>query len=143
MLISRNGIELIKRFEGCKLTAYKCPAGKLTIGYGHTGYDVTEGLTISQEDANDLLFDDVVCFENGVNNLVKGLDLSQGMFDALVCFAYNVGLTNLKKSTLLKLLKDGKVLEASEEFVKWNKSNGKVLDGLTKRRAAEADLFLS
>ena len=143
MLISRNGIELIKRFEGCKLTAYKCPAGKLTIGYGHTGYDVTEGLTISQEDANDLLFDDVLCFENGVNNLVEGLDLSQGMFDALVCFAYNVGLTNLKKSTLLKLLKDGKVLEASEEFVKWNKSNGKVLDGLTKRRAAEADLFLS
>lgn len=143
MLISRNGIELIKRFEGCKLTAYKCPAGKLTIGYGHTGDDVTEGLTISQEDANDLLFDDVLCFENGVNNLVEGLDLSQGMFDALVCFAYNVGLTNLKKSTLLKLLKDGKVLEASEEFVKWNKSNGKVLDGLTKRRAAEADLFLS
>lgn len=143
MLISRNGIELIKRFEGCKLTAYKCPAGKLTIGYGHTGDDVTEGLTISQEDANDLLFDDVLCFENGVNNLVKGLDLSQGMFDALVCFAYNVGLDNLKKSTLLKLLKDGKVLEASEEFVKWNKSNGKVLDGLTKRRAAEADLFLS
>lgn len=143
MLISRNGIELIKRFEGCKLTAYRCPAGKLTIGYGHTGDDVTEGLTISQEDANDLLFDDVLCFENGVNNLVKGLDLSQGMFDALVCFAYNVGLDNLKKSTLLKLLKDGKVLEASEEFVKWNKSNGKVLDGLTKRRAAEADLFLS
>lgn len=143
MLISRNGIELIKRFEGCKLTAYKCPAGKLTVGYGHTGDDVTEGLTISQEDANDLLFDDVLCFENGVNNLVKGLDLSQGMFDALVCFAYNVGLDNLKKSTLLKLLKDGKVLEASEEFVKWNKSNGKVLDGLTKRRAAEADLFLS
>lgn len=143
MLISRNGIELIKRFEGCKLTAYRCPAGKLTIGYGHTGDDVTEGLTISQEDANDLLFDDVLCFENGVNNLVEGLDLSQGMFDALVCFAYNVGLTNLKKSTLLKLLKEGKVLEASEEFVKWNKSNGKVLDGLTKRRAAEADLFLS
>ena len=143
MLISRNGIELIKRFEGCKLTAYKCPAGVLTIGYGHTGDDVTEGLTISQEDANDLLFDDVLCFENGVNNLVEGLDLSQGMFDALVCFAYNVGLTNLKKSTLLKLLKDGKVLEASEEFKKWNKSNGKVLDGLTKRRAAEADLFLS
>lgn len=143
MLISRNGIELIKRFEGCKLTAYKCPAGKLTIGYGHTGDDVTEGLTISQEDANDLLFDDVLCFENGVNNLVEGLDLSQGMFDALVCFAYNVGLDNLKKSTLLKLLKDGKVLEASEEFTKWNKSNGKVLDGLTKRRAAEADLFLS
>ena len=143
MLISRNGIELIKRFEGCKLTAYKCPAGVLTIGYGHTGDDVTEGLTISQEDANDLLFDDVICFENGVNNLVEGLDLSQGMFDALVCFAYNVGLTNLKKSTLLKLLKDGKVLEASEEFIKWNKSNGKVLDGLTKRRAAEADLFLS
>lgn len=143
MLISRNGIELIKRFEGCKLTAYRCPAGKLTIGYGHTGDDVTEGLTISQEDANDLLFDDVLCFENGVNNLVKGLDLSQGMFDALVCFAYNAGLDNLKKSTLLKLLKDGKVLEASEEFVKWNKSNGKVLDGLTKRRAAEADLFLS
>lgn len=143
MLISRNGIELIKRFEGCKLKAYKCPAGVLTIGYGHTGDDVTEGLTISQEDANDLLFDDVLCFENGVNNLVEGLDLSQGMFDALVCFAYNVGLTNLKKSTLLKLLKDGKVLEASEEFIKWNKSNGKVLDGLTKRRAAEADLFLS
>lgn len=143
MLISRNGIELIKHFEGCKLTAYRCPSGKLTIGYGHTGDDVTEGLTISQEDANDLLFDDVLCFENGVNNLVKGLDLSQGMFDALVCFAYNVGLDNLKKSTLLKLLKDGKLLEASEEFVKWNKSNGKVLDGLTKRRAAEADLFLS
>lgn len=143
MLISRNGIELIKRFEGCKLTAYKCPAGVLTIGYGHTGDDVTEGLTISQEDANDLLFDDVLCFENGVNNLVEGLDLSQGMFDALVCFAFNVGLGALKQSTLLKLLKDGKALEASNEFGKWNKSGGKVLDGLTKRRAAEADLFLS
>ncbi len=143
MNIGPKGIELIKEFEGCVLTAYKCQAGVLTIGYGHTGKDVTENLTISQEDANELLYDDLFVFETGVNKLTAELDITQGMFDALVSFAYNLGLHSLAQSTLLKLLKQNKVLEASNEFCRWNKVNGKESAGLSRRRAAEAELFLT
>ena len=143
MRISEAGVDLIKSFEGCKLEAYKCPAGIWTIGYGHTGSDVTSGLSIDEQEAESLLYDDLAQFENGVNKLTQELDITQGMFDALVCFAYNVGLGNLAKSTLLKLLKQNKVLEASEQFKVWNKSGGKELAGLTRRRNAEAELFLS
>lgn len=143
MRISEAGVDLIKSFEGCKLEAYKCPAGIWTIGYGHTGSGVTTGLSIDEQEAESLLYDDLVKFEDGVNKLTCELDITQGMFDALVCFAYNVGLDALARSTLLKLLKQNKVLEASEQFKVWNKSGGKVLAGLTRRRNAEAELFLS
>lgn len=143
MRISEAGVDLIKAFEGCKLESYKCPAGIWTIGYGHTGSDVTSGLSIDEQEAESLLYDDLAQFENGVNKLTQELDITQGMFDALVCFSYNVGLGNLAKSTLLKLLKQNKVLEASEQFKVWNKAGGKELAGLTRRRNAEAELFLS
>lgn len=143
MRISEAGVDLIKSFEGCKLESYKCPAGIWTIGYGHTGPSVTSGLSIDEQEAESLLYDDLVKFEDGVNKLTCELDITQGMFDALVCFAYNVGLDALARSTLLKLLKQNKVLEASEQFKRWNKANGKELAGLTRRRNAEAELFLS
>lgn len=143
MRISDAGVDLIKAFEGLKLEAYKCPAGIWTIGYGHTGVGVTSGLSIDEQEAESLLYDDLVKFEDGVNKLTCELDITQGMFDALVCFAYNVGLGNLAKSTLLKLLKQNKVLEASEQFKVWNKAGSKELAGLTRRRNAEAELFLS
>lgn len=143
MRISEAGVDLIKSFEGCKLKSYKCPAGIWTIGYGHTGSGVTSGLSIDEQEAESLLYDDLVKFEDGVNKLTQELDITQGMFDALVCFAYNVGLDALARSTLLKLLKQNKVLEASEQFKRWNKANGKELAGLTRRRNAEAELFLS
>lgn len=143
MRISEAGVDLIKAFEGCKLESYKCPAGIWTIGYGHTGPNVTSGLSIDEQEAESLLYDDLVKFEDGVNKLTCELDITQGMFDALVCFAYNVGLDALARSTLLKLLKQNKVLEASEQFKRWNKANGKELAGLTRRRNAEAELFLS
>lgn len=143
MRISEAGVDLIKSFEGCKLESYKCPAGIWTIGYGHTGSGVTSGLIIDEQEAESLLYDDLVKFEDGVNKLTCELDITQGMFDALVCFAYNVGLDALARSTLLKLLKQNKVLEASEQFKRWNKANGKELAGLTRRRNAEAELFLS
>lgn len=143
MRISEAGVNLIKSFEGCKLEVYKCPAGIWTIGYGHTGPDVTSGLSIDEQEAESLLYDDLAQFENGVNKLTCELDITQGMFDALVCFAYNVGLDALARSTLLKLLKQNKVLEASEHFKRWNKAGGQELAGLTRRRNAEAELFLS
>lgn len=147
MRISEAGVDLIKAFEGLKLEAYQDSVGVWTIGYGHTGpvngEKITAGLTITEQDAEELFYNDIAKFEDGVNKLTQELDITQGMFDALVCFAYNVGLDALARSTLLKLLKQNKVLEASEQFKRWNKANGKELAGLTRRRNAEAELFLS
>jgi lysozyme len=138
--ISRNGIELIKHFEGCELTAYKCPADVWTVGYGHTGSDVLPRMVITKEKANQLLARDVERFEHGVNLRAK-VDLNQGQFDALVSFAYNLGLGALERSTLLKLVNAGRFDAAAGEFGKWVKAGGKVLDGLVRRRKAEAHLF--
>ena len=141
MDISQNGIDLIKRFEGCRLTAYKCPANVLTIGYGHTGQDVKQGLTITQEQAEKLLKSDLTVHCNNVSKLVK-VPLNQNQFDALVSFEYNIGYGNLSRSTLLALLNQKKYKEASEEFKKWKYAGGKVLAGLVKRREAEKELFI-
>lgn len=141
MDISQNGIDLIKRFEGCRLTAYKCPANVWTIGYGHTGSDVKQGLTITQEQAEKLLKSDLVVHCNNVSKLVK-VPLNQNQFDALVSFEYNLGYGNLSRSTLLALINQKKFKEASEEFKKWKCAGGKVLAGLVKRREAEKELFI-
>jgi len=139
--ISANGLALIKHFEGCKIKAYKCPAGIWTIGYGSTGSHVTEGKFITQQEAENLLLDDLHRFEIGVDGL--GLSLSQCKFDALVSFAFNLGLNSLKNSTLLKKIRAGKPdSEVALEFLKWNKAGGQVLQGLVKRRKAESELFL-
>mgnify|MGYP000930758996 CR=1 FL=1 len=137
---SSNGIKLIKQFEGCKLTSYKCPSGVWTIGYGHTS-GVKKGQKISQAQADKFLKSDLKTFENAVNSAVK-VPLNQNQFDALVSFAYNCGSGALKMSTLLKELNKKNYAGAAKEFLKWNKSNGKVLNGLVKRRAAEKELFL-
>lgn len=139
MKTSQNGINLIKQFEGCKLTAYKCPAGVWTIGYGHTK-GVKKGQKITKEQAVNFLQDDLKTFENGVKKAVK-IDLNQNQFDSLVSFTYNVGLGAFRTSTLLKKLNNKDYTGAAAEFQRWNKANGKVLNGLIRRRTAEAKLF--
>lgn len=139
MQTSKKGINLIKQFEGCRLTAYKCPSGVYTIGYGHTK-GVTKGQKISQERANSLLGQDIKEYENAVNRLVSA-PLNQNQFDALVSFCFNCGVGAFKTSTLRKKLNAKDYKGAANEFPRWNKGGGKVLKGLVKRRAAEQKLF--
>lgn len=140
MQTSNKGIALIKGFEGLRLKAYKCSAGVWTIGYGHTK-GVREGQTITEEQAESLLREDLRTFEVGVSSLVT-VFLHQCQFDALVSFAFNVGLQALKTSTLLRRLNNREPAErVAAEFLRWNKAGGKVLAGLTRRRQAEADMF--
>lgn len=143
MHISDKGLDLIKRFEGFRDTAYLCPAGVWTIGYGHT-QDVKEGDTITQDKAEELLREEVAAkYEPIVVSNTNGLELTQGQFDALVSFVYNVGAYNFETSHLLSQLKAGDIEGAAAQFERWNRAGGKVLDGLTARRAAERELFLS
>jgi lysozyme len=139
MKMSQKGMDLIKEFEGFKAWAYLCPAGVWTIGYGTTR-NVKKGQTVTPSQAMALLVEDVKKFENDVNNYVK-VPLTQNQFDALVCFAYNVGSGNLKTSTLLKLVNTKDFAGAAAQFVRWNKADGRTLAGLTRRREAEAKLF--
>ena len=141
MKTSLKGIALIKEYEGLRLGAYLCSAGVLTIGYGHTG-GVKEGDLITEQKAEQLLQDDLKKFENGVLRLVR-VPLTQNQFDALVSFAFNLGVWNLGKSTLLKMLNDRDYKGAASQFIRWNKAAGKELAGLTRRRIAESELFLS
>lgn len=141
MKISQAGLDLIKEFEGFEPEAYLCPAGIWTIGYGHTG-DVSEGQTVTEEEAEELLRQDVAFAEDAVTDYVEG-DLTQGQFDALVCFVFNIGAGAFRDSTLLRLLNQGDNEGAAEQFLRWNKAGGKVLSGLTRRREAERELFLS
>ena len=138
--MSDKGLALTAVSEGLYLTAYLCPAGVWTIGYGHTK-GVKKGDKSTKEQAMTFLREDVYDSEKAVNRLVK-VPLSQGQFDALVDFVFNLGAGAFEKSTLLKLLNAGKYEDARNEFAKWNKAGGKVLDGLSKRRKAEADMFV-
>lgn len=140
MKLSEAGFELIKRFEGCKLTSYHDLVGVLTIGYGHTGRDVHEGQTITQAQADDLLWRDVRAAENCVNAEVK-VDLTQSEFDALVSFTFNLGCGRLRSSTLLRKLNDSDFDGAAAEFKRWDRAGGQVVAGLTRRREAEAEMF--
>lgn len=143
-ITSKNGLELIKKYEGLRLDAYKDTAGILTIGYGHTK-TVKPGMIINKEMAELLLKIDVMDAENAVRDLVN-IELNQNQFDALVSFVFNIGRGNFKRSTLLKRLNENKILEAGEEFMKWTKARQpgglKELPGLVKRRAEEKTLFL-
>ena len=133
-------IPLIKEFEGCKLKAYKCPADIWTIGYGHTD-GVKEGDEITQQEADRLLANDVELFTTGVQRLVHS-DINRNQLGALVSFSFNVGLGNLRHSTLLRMVNAGDFLGAANEFARWNKAGGKILSGLVRRREAERQLFL-
>ena len=139
MNIGQKGIDLIKHFEGCELNAYKCPAGVWTIGYGHIK-GVSEGMSITQEQAEQMLLDELKEYENYINELVV-VDLSQNQFDALVSWVYNLGPANLKSSTLLKVLNSGDYAGVPDQIERWNKAGGKVLEGLIRRRLAESSLF--
>ncbi len=140
MKTGQHGIDLIKKYESCKLTAYKCPAGVWTIGYGHT-QGVKQGDKIDQNQADKFLGDDLKESENDINAACRK-ELTQWQFDALVSFVFNVGYGAFRSSTLLKYINMGKFTQAALEFAKWNRSNGKVLDGLTKRRESERLLFV-
>jgi lysozyme len=139
MVTSDAGIELIKKYEGCRLRAYCCPAGIPTIGYGHTG-SVSVGQTITQDEAEKLLRVDLISREKAVERFVD-VPLTQGQFDALVSFVYNVGEGAFARSTLLKKLNAGDYAGAALEFRAWTQGGGKVLPGLIARRQAETELF--
>ncbi|MEA3641301.1 MAG: lysozyme [Lamprobacter sp.] len=139
--ISQTGIDLIKRFEGLELQAYRDPVGIVTVGYGHTK-TARMGQQISEAEAESLLRQDLEQFERCVSESVKA-PLEQSHFDALVSFAFNVGCGALKRSTLLKKLNALDYPGAADELPRWNQAGGRVLRGLVRRRAAERDLFLS
>jgi len=150
MITSERGRALIQSFESCRLTAYKDGGGVTTIGWGTTGPDIHMGMVVTQDWADARFDSDLAKFERDVNSLVT-VPLTQGQFDALVSFAYNCGsdidedkrAEGLGDSTLLRLLNEGDYQGAHDEFHKWNKDNGKVIAGLTRRRLMEAALFES
>ena len=133
---------LIEKFEGLRLTAYQDMVGVWTIGYGHTGPDVKAGLTITQQQAEQLLINDLARFNNGVNALVT-VKINQNQFDALISFSYNLGLGSLQQSTLLRLLNAGNFQAAADQFPRWDRAGGKEVAGLLARRNAERALFLT
>lgn len=146
MKISQKGINLIKKFEGCQLRSYKCPADKWTIGYGSTGKHVKPNMVITKDEAEQLLLKDLVRFEKGVLLALDPHFPEQFEFDAMVSLAFNIGLGNFNKSTVVRKYKAGDKAASANAFDMWNKAkvNGKltVLSGLVKRRAAEKTLFL-
>jgi len=139
---NRQGLDIIQCYETLRLTAYLCPAGKWTIGWGHTGPDVYPGLTITADEADQLFQTDLARFETAVDELLA-VPVTGNQFSALVCFTYNVGEGDdgLAGSTLLRKLNAGDLDGAAREFPRWNRSKGRVLLGLTRRRASERALF--
>ena len=139
MNLGYKGTKILKFFEGCKLTAYQDSVGVWTIGYGHTK-GVYDGMTITQEEAEQMLLTELEEYEGYVEKYVT-VPLTQNQFDALVVWVYNLGPTNFRNSTLLKELNSGNYTAAGKEITRWNKAGGKVLAGLVRRREAEAKLF--
>jgi lysozyme len=140
MTPSPRCVELVKRFEGFRAKPYLCPAGVATTGYGHTEGVSLSDPPITRESATALLEKDLAVFASGVARLMTA-PVKQSQFDALVSFAYNVGLGNLQRSTLLKKVNSGDLASAAREFANWTKAKGVELPGLVKRRAAERALF--
>ena len=138
-MISEKGKSLIKDFEGFRTHAYQDSVGVWTIGYGHTK-GVTPDMIISTEQGEEMLADELKEYETYVETLVK-VPLHQYQYDALVSWVYNLGPTNLKSSTMLKVLNEGEYEKVPNEMRRWNKAGGKVLVGLVKRRDAEAAMF--
>jgi lysozyme len=143
MKISQAGIDLIRRFEGCKLKPYLCPAGYWTVGYGHVignGKTKPEKQLYTQEEVNELLRTDLVRFEQGVLRYCP-VHLTQFEFDSLVSFSFNLGLGVLQRSTLRRKILRQDRQAAAKEILKYNKAGGQVLKGLTRRREAEYRMF--
>jgi len=146
--LSQKGVDLIKQFEGLSLVPYVCAGGINTIGYGNTYYMNGKKVTlqdpkITQQQAEELLKNSLSTYEKAVDSFCRD-DISQSQFDALVSFCYNLGAGNLQKSTLIKKVNvNPNDVTIADEFMKWNKANGTVLKGLTRRRQAEANLYFS
>ena len=159
MKTGEAGIKLIKHFEGCHYKPYLCPANLWTIGYGHVLYPEQIRLKLadrknyelkkqdnrkwSQEEVDDLLRKDLLRFENGLRRLLPSVPLKQNQFDALVSFSFNLGLGTLQRSTVRSALLRGDEERAIDVLLKYRRAGGKILRGLERRRAAEADLFFS
>ena len=150
MVISDDAQALIKEFEGLRLDAYVCPAGKITIGYGHTGMGVKLGQKITVDEANRFFLEDLLKIAKQIEKKIK-TKLSADQFGAVVSLAYNVGPISICNSTLLKLINKNKMQEAAKEFLKWNKirklnEKGDIVmaesPGLSRRRCREMQLFL-
>lgn len=144
--VNQDGLNLIKEFEGFRRNAYLCPAGVWTIGYGSTFYPdgrrVQKGDVISNKEAEELLKITVNNFANDVDRLVT-VPINDNHFSALVSLAFNIGVYAFKNSTLRRVLNQGNYQEAARQFLRWDKAGGKTLAGLTRRRQAERNLFLS
>jgi len=137
--LNEAGLALLKKWEGCKLTSYKDVGGVWTIGYGHTR-TARPNQTITQDEADRLLREDVAVFADGVDKAVK-VPLTDNQFDALVVFAYNVGRGAFNNSTLLRKLNAGDYASVPSELMRWNKVKGQVVKGLTNRRSGEVELW--
>ena len=134
-------LPLVKRFEGLQLHAYLCPAGVLTIGYGHTGPDVHPGVVWTQHQADEALRRELAGFGERVDALVI-VPLQAHELAALASLAYNIGIGNFRSSTLLRKLNAGDRVGCAYQFLRWNRAAGRILRGLTIRRAAERALFV-
>ena len=139
MKASGNAINLIKTFEGCRYRAYDCPAGVCTIGYGHTE-GVYSGMTISQDDADRFLAQDIEKVEKAINQSIL-VKLNQNQFDALVSFVFNIGIQAFYRSTLLQKLNHGAFKVIPYEMNRWTNIHGKFSKGLQNRRNKEVALF--
>jgi len=146
MQMTMQGLALIKRFEGFRGKAYRDPVGVWTVGYGHTSMagppSVSDGLEVSRAEADTILHRDVESFARDVAAFVR-VTLAPAQFSALVSFAYNVGIGNFRSSSVLKAVNEGDFAAVPRRLQLWTKAGGHVLPGLVKRRAAEAELFVS
>ena len=140
MRTSPEGIALIKSFEGYSADAYKCPAGVWTVGWGSTGPNIVKGTKVTVGQAEALLANSLVKFEQAVTKYAGAAH--QNQFDAMVSLCYNIGPGNFAKSSVARLHKAGQYTGAASAFLLWNKAGGKILSGLVKRRKAERNLYL-
>jgi lysozyme len=141
MKINEAGKALIKRFEGLRLEAYRCPSGVLTIGFGSTGPHVKQGMVITPGEADRLLDKDLARFETGVTAMLCGVPTTENEFSAMVSLAFNIGLGNFATSTLLKRHKAGNKIGAASAFLSWVYAKKVKLKGLMARREAEKELY--
>lgn len=143
MKISTEGIALIKEFEGCRLQSYQCSAGVWTVGYGHTGKEVKKGMVISQQQADEWLIVDCNRVLQMLRDTIR-VPIRQNQLDALVSLGFNIGTEALRKSTLMSLVnRNPDDLNIPEQFERWVYAGGKVVNGLVRRRKAEAKLYAS
>lgn len=143
--VNQAGVDLIRRFEGCRLDAYPDPGtggAPITIGYGATGPGIELGVVWTQEEAEARLVEDIAQFAGAVERALT-VPVSANEFAAMVSLAFNIGAGAFRKSTLLRLVNDGHFEAAAEQFLRWNRAGGREMPGLTRRRQAERQLFLT